>query len=139
MSTNRRPIVKAAVGLVAGIAVLVPLVILLAKKGPGDMGAGAAVGGALVLVAFTIAAWRSARRPASTTTLERSVTGSGDERDSLIATKSAAVVGVASLPLAGFATAAVAVGAPATMTLGIMLYTLLAIAVISFLVIARRT
>ena len=139
MSTDRRPIVKAAFGLVAGIAVLVPLVVLLVEKGPGDMGVGAAVGGGLVLIAFTIAAWRSTRRPASTTTLERSVTGAGDERDSLIATKSAAVVGVASLPLAGFATAAVAVGASATMTLGILLYALLAIAVVSFLVIARRT
>ena len=139
MSTDRRPIVKVAFGLVSGIAVLVPLVILLAKKGPGDMGAGAAAGGGLVLIAFAIAAWRTLRRPARTTTLERSWTGSGDERDRLVATKSAAIVGVSSLPIAGLATAAVAIGAPAVPTLTILLYTLLAIAVVSFLVIARRS
>ena len=139
MSTERRPIVKAAFGLVAGIAVLVPLVVLLVQKGPGDMGAGAAVGGGLVLIAFTVAAWRTIRRPASTTTIERSVTGGGDERDRLVATKSAAVVGVASLPITAIASVAIALEAPAAPTLTIMLYTLLAIAVVSFIVVARRT
>ena len=139
MSTDRRAIVKAAAGLVAGIAVLVPLVVLLVNKGPGNMGAGAAVGGGLTLIAFTVAVWRAVRRPASATTLERSVTGAGDERDRLVATKSAAVVGVASLPIAGFASVAVALGAPAVPTLAIMLYTLLATAVASYILIARRT
>ncbi|SDD62190.1 hypothetical protein SAMN05216410_3585 [Sanguibacter gelidistatuariae] len=139
MSTERRPIVKAAFGLVAGIAVLVPLVVLLVNKAPGNMGAGAAFGGGFVLIAFTIAAWRTARRPDKTTTFERSVTGSADERDRLVATKAAAVLGVASLPITGIATSAVAMGAPATATLGITLYTLLAIAVVSFIVVSRRT
>lgn len=139
MSTDRRPIVKAAAGLIGGIAVLVPLVVLLVNKGPGNMGAGAAVGGGLTLIAFTIAAWRTIRRPASSTTIERSVTGAGDERDRLVATKSAAVVGVASLPICGIATSAVAMGAPATPTLAIMLYTLLGTAVVSFILVSRRT
>lgn len=139
MSTERRPIVKAAFGLVAGIAVLVPIVVLLVNKGPGNMGAGAAVGGGLTLIAFTVALWRTIRRPASSTTIERSVTGAGDERDRLVATKSAAVVGVASLPVTGIASVAVAIGAPAIPTLAIMLYTLLATAVVSFIVVSRRT
>ena len=139
MSTDRRPIVRAGIGLVAGIAVLVPLVVLLVQKAPGSMGAGAAVGGGLVLVVFTVAAWRTVRRPECSTTFERSFTGSADERDRLVATKAAAVLGVASLPIAGIASAAVAMGAPATPTLAIMLYTLLTIAVTSFVIAARRT
>ena len=139
MSTERRPIVKAAAGLVAGIAVLVPLVALLVNKAPGNMGAGAAFGGGFVLIAFTIAAWRTVRRPEETTTFERSVTGSADERDRLVATKAASVLGVVSLPLTGIAAVAIAVGAPAIPTLTIMLYTQLTTAVVSFILVSRRT
>ena len=139
MSTDRRPLVRAIVGLLTAIAVLVPLVVILTQKAPGNMGAGAAVGGGIALIGFTIAAWRTIRGSEKTTTFERSVIGSADERDRLVATKAAAVLGVASLPIASSAAVAVAVGAPAIPVLAIMLYALLAIAVVSFLVIARRT
>ena len=139
MSTEPRPVVRAAIGLVSGTAGLVPLVVLLATKGPGDMGAGAAVGGGIVLVLFAAAAWRAARRPARATTVERSLTGTGDERDNLVATRAAAFLGVVSLPATGIATAAVAVGAPAVPTLGVLLYLLLGVAVVSFVVISRRS
>lgn len=139
MSTKRRPIVKAAFGLVAATAVLVPIVVLLTMKGPDGMGAGAAVGGAITVIAFAFAILRSARRPANSTTLERSATGTGDERDRLVGMKAAAVLGVTSLPIAGITASAVAIGAPALPTLTIMLYTMLATLAVSFLIISRRT
>ncbi|NKX92946.1 hypothetical protein HF995_06590 [Sanguibacter hominis ATCC BAA-789] len=139
MSTDQRKLVlKASVGLLAATAVLVPLVLILNRYGPGDMGRGAAVGGSAVLVGFALAAWRAMRRPESTSTLDRVFTRTGDERDDAVATAALAIVGVVSLPASAIATAAVAVGAPALPTLTILLYALLAVAIVAYVVQGRR-
>lgn len=139
MSTDKRKLVlKASAGLISGAAVLVPLVIVLNRYGPGDMGRGAAVGGGLALAGFAVAAWRAMRRPGSTTSLDRAFTRTGDERDDAVLTAALAVVGMVSLPAAAIATATVAVGAPALPTLAILLYALLAVAIVSYVVQSRR-
>lgn len=139
MSTDQRKLVlTSSVGLLTGAAILVPLVLLLNRYGPGDMGRGAAVGGGIALAGFAVAAWRAMRRPESTTSLDRAFTRTGDERDDAVLTAALAVVGIVSLPASAIATAAVAVGAPALPTLTILLYTLLAVAIVAYVVQARR-
>lgn len=130
---------KMLAGLIAAIAVLVPLVYLLARYASDSTAAGAATGGGVVLIGFTIAAWRATHRPARATTLERAVTGNGDERDNDVATRSAAVVGVLALLLTGLSSAAVAAGAPGDVVLPILMYALLATAVVSFAILNRTT
>ena len=102
----RRPL--QAVGLLTGAAILVPLVLLLNRYGPGDMDRGAAVGGGIALAGFAVAAWRAMRRPESTTSLDRAFTRTGDERDDAVLTAALAVVGIVSPPASAIATAAVA-------------------------------
>lgn len=118
--------------------VLVTGTLLLMSYGPGNMGRGFAVGGSLALAGFTFALWRAARRPQNASSFERVFTQTGDERDNMVATQAFAVVGVVSIIATSFATVAVAIGAPADIVFVILIYLLLAAAVISFLVALRR-
>jgi hypothetical protein len=128
----------AAASFLAASAVLATGTVLLVRYGPGSMGAGFAVGGAVVLVAVAFATWRGLRHPASTTTAERVLTHTGDERDQRIAERAGAVLGMFSLPLTGVAAVLVALGVPALAVLGTLVWALLAIVVIAYAVLTRR-
>lgn len=132
-------ITKAIGGFLAGSVVLLTGTLLLLRFGPGDMGKGFAVGGALSLVVFAVAVWRVARRPTDATSFERTFTGAGDERDRRIAEKASAVVGLVSIPATGVAAVAVALGAGADVVLAVLLYALLTVAVVSEVVALRRS
>lgn len=132
-------ITKAVGGFLAGSVVLVTGTLLILRYGPGDMGKGFAVGGAAALIAFAFAAWRVTRRPTDATSFERAFTGTGDERDRRIAEKASAVVGLFAIPATGVAAVAVAMGAGADVVLAVLLYALLAVAVVSQLVAVRRS
>lgn len=139
MSTERVTITKAVAGFLAASIVLVTGTLLLLRYGPGNMGRGFAVGGATALILFAFAVWRVARRPTDASSFERSFTGVGDERDRRIAERASAVVGLVSIPATGVAAVAVALGAGADAVLAILLYALLAVAVVSEIVVARRS
>lgn len=78
--------------------------LLLREYGPGNMGNGFLVGGALSLVALGIVFWRVAKKPHSATTFERGFSQLGDERDDDILTRAFAVMGACSIPLISVAT-----------------------------------
>jgi len=132
-------VTKAVGGFLAGSIVLVTGTLLILTYGPEDMGKGFAVGGAISLSVFAFAVWRVARKPTDASSFERAFTGAGDERDRTVATKASAVVGLVSIPATGVATVAVAIGADADVVLATLLYALLAVAVVSEVVAARRS
>lgn len=92
-----RPVAMAASFLVAS-AVLATGTVLLVRYGPGNMGTGFAVGGGIVLLAMAVATWRSLRHPGASTTVERALTNTGDERDRRIAERAGAVLGSSRSP-----------------------------------------
>lgn len=132
-SSRRLPML---VGLAVGIVVLVAGGLLLRAYGPGNMGNGFMVGGAVALVGAAVAAVRVMAGGGST--FERAYTQMGDERDDLVLTRAMAVVGVCSIPLAAAAVVTVAVGVDALLTNGILFVVLAAVAAISFVVTNRR-
>jgi hypothetical protein len=131
--------VQLALGMAAGLVIVVTLGLVLRRWGTGNMGDGVLQGGLVTLALFALAAWRTARRPDRTLTAERALTGTGDERDDAVMTRSAALVGVVAMPLTAIAAVALALGAPTDMVIALLLWTQLAIAVTSFAVISRRT
>lgn len=132
-------VIKAVSGFLAGSIGLVTGTLLLLAYGPGDMGKGFAVGGAISLSVFAFAVWRVARNPTDASSFERAFTGAGDERDRAVAQKASAVVGLVSIPATGIAAMAVAMGAGADVVLGVLIYSLLAVAVVSTIGAARRS
>lgn len=140
MSTDNRSILIPGIsGFLAGTIVLVTGTILLIQYGPGDMGKGFATGGTAGIIAFVIILWRVARRPQRTTSFERSFLGKADERDQRVATQAAAVVGVFSIPAVSVAAVAIAIGARSEIVLALLIYALLAVALVSFIVTARKS
>lgn len=140
MSTDNRSILlRGIAGFLAGTIVLVTGTILLIQYGPGNMGKGFATGGTAVIIAFVFVLWRVARRPQHASSFERSFLGSADERDQRVATKAAAVVGVFSIPAVSVAAVAIAIGARTEIVLALLIYALLAVAVVSFIVTARKS
>lgn len=140
MSTDNRSIlIRGISGFLAGAIVLVTGTIVLIQHGPGNMGKGFAAGGTAVIIAFVIILWRVARRPQRTTSFERSFLGSADERDQRVATQAAAVVGVFSIPAVSVAAVAIAIGARTEIVLALLIYALLAVALVSFIVTARKS
>jgi len=140
MSTKAQvTITKAVGGFLASSIVLVTGTLLLVRFGPGNMGKGFAVGGAAALIVFAFAVWRVARRPTDASSFERSFTGVGDERDRRVAEKASAVVGLVSIPATGVAAVAVAMEASADVVLAVLLFGLIAVAVVSEIGAARRS
>jgi hypothetical protein len=132
-------VTKAVGGFLAGSIVLMTGTLLILAYGPEDMGKGFALGGAISLSVFAFAVWRVTRRPTDASSFERAFTGAGDERDRMVAEKASAVVGLVSIPATGIAAVAVAMGASADVVLAVLLFGLLAVAVVSEVVAARRT
>ena len=124
-----------------GLAVVVIVVggLVLREHAPGNMGNGFIGGGLFALAAASFAAWRSLRRPDSATSFERAFTQAGDERDDAVLTQALAVLGVCALPLTGVAACAIALGAEQSMVLALLVLGQLAIGVVSYLVVNRRS
>jgi hypothetical protein len=129
-------------GVVIGLAVLALVVavgLLLREHGPGNMGNGFLQGGAVGLVGVAVLLWRVTKRPERTTTFERAWTQTGDERDDAVLTRSLAVLGLAAFPLTGTAGVAIALGADVEMVLALLLFAEVAVGVIAFALISRRS
>ncbi len=131
-TTPRATVTGAAIGLSAGLVVLVTGALVLRAYGPGNMWAGYVTGASLALVAAGFAFWRTWRRPSTATTAERAFTPAADERDRRVLTSAAAVLGAVSLPLMGVAAVLIAVGVDPAPVLGIALWGQLVVFVAAF-------
>lgn len=132
---------KAAVlGLVvAGLPGLIVTGLLLQEYGPGNMGAGLLVGGAVGVVAALIGLWRITKTPSQASTFERAWTQTGDERDNAVLTRSLAVLGLVAFPLTAIAAIAVGFGAAVEMVLSLLLLAQALVGAVAFAVINRKS
>ncbi len=130
---------RAAVLVVALLAVVIATGLLLRRYGPGNMGTGLLAGAAVGLVAAGFTVWRVSRRPDSASTFERAWTRTGDERDDAVLTRALAVLGVASFPLTAVAAITVGFGAPMPMVLALLLFAEIGVGAIAFAVVNRRS
>ncbi|HEX8497495.1 MAG TPA: hypothetical protein VF661_09900 [Actinomycetales bacterium] len=128
----------AGAGVALALAALVGLGLVLREHAPGDMGNGFLVGGGLALVAAGIGAWRVTRRPDQASTFERAWSQRGDERDDAVLTRSLAVLGLLSLPLAAAAVVAIALGALVSATLTLLLLAEVVVLAVAFVLVNRR-
>ncbi len=140
MRRESTPVKRAAVvvGLAVGAAVVIPLGLLVRQYGPGNMGNGILIGGALALVGFALAAWRAWSRPDRASSLDRAIVGRGDERDDAILTRALALAGVWALPLTSLATVAIAVTVRPDAVMAALVLTQAAILVVAYLIQLRR-
>lgn len=125
-------------GLAAGAALIVPLGLLVRQYGPGNMGNGILMGGAVALIGFAFAAWRAWNAPDRASPLDRALTGLGDERDDAVLTSALAVVGATALPLTGLATVAIAVNLRADVVLALLVFSEAVIFIGAYLTRLRR-
>lgn len=142
MSTDGRNAKQQIVARVIGVAILaliIPIGLLLRAYGPGNMGTGFLVGGAIGLVGFAVVAWRVIKRPGHATTFERAWTQTGDERDDAVLTRALAVLGLLAFPLTAAAAIAIGLGAAVEMMLALLLLAQVAVGATSFAVIQRRS
>lgn len=126
-------------GVTTLLVLIVGVGLLLQEYGPGNMGTGFLQGGAVGLVIFGVIIWRVSRNPEKASTFERAFTSSGDERDDALLTRALAVVGLAAFPLTGVATVAIGLGAEVPMILFFLLVAQLAVGVVAYVVISRRS
>ena len=126
-------------GVMTLLAVIVGVGLLLQEYGPGNMGTGFLQGGAVGLVIFGVIIWRVSRNPEKASTFERAFTSSGDERDDALLTRALAVLGLAAFPLTGAAAVAIGLGAEVPMILFFLLVAQLAVGVVAYVVISRRS
>ncbi len=140
MRNESAPLRRAQVvlGLAVGAAVVITLGLLLREQGPGNMGNGMLAGGALGLLGFGLAAWRVWYRPDRASSLDRSIIGSGDERDDAILTRALAVAGVTALPLTGLAVVAIALSISTDAVLAVLIFAQAAVLVAAYLFQVRR-
>lgn len=140
MRNESAPLRRAQVvlGLAVGAAVVITLGLLLREQGPGNMGNGMLAGGALALLGFGLAAWRVWYRPDRASSLDRSIIGSGDERDDAILTRALAVAGVTALPLTGLAVVAIALSISTDAVLAVLIFAQAAALVAAYLFQVRR-
>ena len=136
LTARQRTLTGAGVAL--ALAALVGLGLVLREHAPGDMGNGFLVGGGLALVAAGIGAWRVTRRPDQASTFERAWSQRGDERDDAVLTRSLAVLGLLSLPLAAAAVVAIALGALVSATLTLLLLAEVVVLAVAFVLVNRR-
>ncbi|QFG67478.1 hypothetical protein [Ornithinimicrobium pratense] len=121
------------------LVVVVGVGLLLREHGPGNMGTGFLQGAAVGLVAFAVVLWRVSRAPDKASSFERAFTSSGDERDDDLLTRALAVLGLAAFPLTGAAAVAIGLGAEVAMVMFFLLIAQLAVGVVAYVVIARRS
>lgn len=133
----------------ARLALLIPLfatllllvvgaALALDRWGPGNMGRGFAVGGAVGGALGAFAIWRGRRRPDRATPGDRLFAQTADERDHALAGRALAVLGATALPLTAGATVAIALGVPAEATLFVALVSMVAVLVGAFAWASRR-
>jgi hypothetical protein len=121
------------------LPLLIATGLLLQEHGPGNMGTGFLVGGAVALVGAAVMWWRVSSRPGRATTFERAWTQTGDERDDAVLTHALAVVGLLALPLTGVAAVAIGFGAAVEMVLTLLLVAEGLVLATTFVVVARRS
>lgn len=141
MSTTdqRRSPLRAAIPLLAaGVAVVAISAYFLAIGEP-DTAAGAVVGGLPFLVLAGVALWRTWRRPGSSGTAGRTLSGQPDERDRAIVTGAFAWTGIAAVLAIGVATVAVTFGADPLLVLQLVMLVVYVVLVGAFVVLSRRT
>lgn len=126
-------------GITALLVAIVGLGLLLQEYAPGNMGTGFLQGAAVGLVVFGIVLWRVSRTPDQASPLERAFTSAGDERDDALLTRALAVLGLLSFPLVGAAAIAIGLGLEAMMVMFFLLVGLLAVGLVAYVVIARRS
>ena len=142
MSTDRRARTqqtRALVGVLVALPLLIATGLLLREHGPGNMGTGFLVGGAVSLVGAAAMWWRVSRRPGRATTFERAWTQTGDERDDAVLTHALAVLGLLALPFTGVATVAIGFGAAVEMVLTLLLVAEGLVLATTFVVVNRRS
>lgn len=120
------------------LLVVVGAALALDRWGPGDMGRGFAVGGAVGGALGAFAIWRGLRRPERATPGDRLFAQTADERDHALAGRALAVLGAAALPLTAAATVAIVLGVQADATLFLTLVAMVAVLVGAFVRAARR-
>lgn len=141
MSTEPRTRKQFTLSLAIGLpttAVLIVVGLLLNEHGPGNMGTGLLIGGAIGLLGAVVLWWRVIRRRGSATTFERAWTQTGDERDDTVLTHALAVLGLLALPLTGAAAIAIAFEAAVDMVLALLLFAEIMVGVVAFAVASRR-
>lgn len=121
------------------IAAIASLGMFLREHGPGNMGNGFLIGAGVAIAGLAVAWWRAARRPDSATSLERAWTMTGDERDDAVLTRALAVLGISAVPVVATATIVLSVGGPLEPVLAITNLALIAVFVIAFAAINRRS
>jgi hypothetical protein len=110
-----------------------------AAFGDWSTGAGVLCGGGLVLGLMWFAGRRAARRGVEAATAERVFSGQGDERDNRVYLVTMAVVGLVGFVASALLPAASGLGLDADTALRVLPYLLIVTAVVSFVVVDRRT
>jgi len=142
MSTNNlsaKQVATIVTTVLLVIAGIVSVGMFLREYGPGNMGNGFLTGAGIAIAGLAVAWWRAVRHPGSATSLERAWTMTGDERDDAVLTRALAVVGICAVPMVAAATIILSVGGPLEPVLAITNFALIAVFVIAFAVINRRS
>lgn len=126
------------IGLFVGAIVAATLGLLLKQHGPGNMGNGMLIGGAIAIVGIALAAWRAHRMPDRASPMDRHFSGTADERDNAILTSALAAVGVTTVPLTGLAAIALALGLQTEMVMAILLFAQLIVLISAYVGAVRR-
>ena len=137
-TTKKNPRTALTMGLALAAVVTISGWLILRDITPGNMATGFLLGGGVVIVFATIALARTIRAPHRTTSVERTVGGVPDERDTAVLRGALATLGAVSLPLTSCAAIALAVGAPVSPVIAILLWSQLATLLIAYAVSARR-
>ena len=126
-------------GILAGLTATTVLAAVLAAQGERDTAAGVLTGGLLMLAVAALARVRSVRRGGQAATASRVVGGEPDERDRQVTVRAAAAVGASAFAVVPAATVAGLLGADAQRLLAALTWVFIAVGVVAFVVIDRRT
>lgn len=126
-------------GLLTGLAAVLVLAAVVAANGERDTAAGVLTGGLLVLALLAVARARTVRQATSAATASRVAGGEPDERDRQVLQRAAATVGLSAFLVAPVSLVASLAGADAEAVLGALPWVFIAVGVVSFVVVDRRT
>jgi membrane protease YdiL (CAAX protease family) len=126
-------------GIVCALAAALGLAAVLDAVGERDTAAGVLTGGLLVVALILVARWRSRRNATSAATASRVAGGAPDERDAQVLQRTMAVVGVAALLASSLGVVVMFLDVDAEVVLGSMPWVLLVTAVVTFVVVDRRS
>jgi hypothetical protein len=126
-------------GLLTGLAAVLVLAAVVAANGERDTAAGVLTGGLLVLALVAVARARAVRNATSAATASRVAGGEPDERDRQVLQRSAATVGLSAFLVAPVSLVVSLAGVDAETVLGALPWVFIAVGVVSFVVVDRRT